>query len=111
MNADVTVTAAFTQYITVTIPNGGETWTKGTTQTITWTYSGNPGAYVKIELLQGGTLNSTISSRTSRGSNGAGSYRWKISKNLTAGSNYQIRITSTTNSNYTDTSDGNFTIN
>lgn len=97
-------------YITVTVPNGGESWSRGGKYTIKWTYAGNPGSYVKIELLKGGALNSTITSRTSLGSNGSGSYSWKIPSNQTTGSNYTIRVTSTTNSNYTDTSNGNFTI-
>ncbi len=37
MNADKAVTATFTQYIMVTVPNGGESWARGTTQTIKWT--------------------------------------------------------------------------
>jgi len=35
--------------ISVISPNGGETWTTGTTQTIRWSYSGNPGSKVEIE--------------------------------------------------------------
>ncbi len=34
--------------ITVTSPNGGETWQRGTSHTITWSYAGSPGSYVKI---------------------------------------------------------------
>jgi len=47
--------------ITVTSPNGGETWTRGSQQSIQWTYMGNPGAYVKIQLLKSGTVVRTIS--------------------------------------------------
>lgn len=113
MNADKTVTATFTQYITVTVPNGGERWTRGTTQTIKWTYAGSPGSYVKIELFKAGVLNRIITTKTSVGSKGAGSYSWKVPKSQSqaTGSDYTIRITSTSNSNYKDTSNGNFTIN
>jgi len=111
MNADIVVTATFTQYITVTVPNGGESWARGTTQTIRWTYAGNPGSSVKIELLKGDVVKSTIAKNTSIGSNGTGSYSWKIPSNQTAGTDYKIRITSTTISNYSDMSNGNFTIN
>lgn len=60
--------------ITVLSPNGGENWTRGTTQTIRWNYTGTPGSKVKIELLKGGVLNRTINSSTSTGSSGSGSY-------------------------------------
>jgi len=40
------------QLLIVTSPNGAENWTQGTTQTIRWNYTGDPGAYVKIELLK-----------------------------------------------------------
>ena len=110
MNAARSATATFNQYITVTVPNGGESWTRGSKQTIRWTYAGNPGSSVKIELLKGGALNGTITSSVSRGSNGNGSYSWRISSTQATGSDYTIRITSTSNSNYKDTSNGNFTI-
>jgi hypothetical protein len=73
--------------LTVASPNGGQIWRAGTYQTITWTYTGNPGAYVKIELLKGGVVNRVIASGTSIGSGGSGSYRWLISTYQTAGSN------------------------
>ncbi|GAN33911.1 IPT/TIG domain-containing protein [Candidatus Brocadia sinica] len=93
---------------TVTYPNGGETWQTGSTQKVTWTYKGDPGPNVKIELLKGGAWNYTIASSTSIGSNGSGSYIWTVPKDQASGSDYKIRITST--NVYTDTSDGNFTI-
>jgi hypothetical protein len=93
--------------ITVTSPNGGQSWKAGSTQTITWTYAGNPGPYVKIELLKGGILNRTVSSQTSIGS---GSFAWKLHPKQTPGGDYRIRITSTSDSSLTDTSDSNFTI-
>lgn len=48
--------------ITVTSPNGKETWIKGTTHTVTWTdnISGN----VKIKLLSGRTTVATIAAST-----------------------------------------------
>jgi subtilisin family serine protease len=110
MDAAKTATTIFNQHITVTVPNGGESWTRGTTYTIRWNYVGNPGSNVKIELLKGGVLSRTITSSTSRGSGGIGSYSWRISKSQATGSDYTIRVTSTSNSNYRDTSNGNFTI-
>jgi len=95
--------------ITVTSPNGGETWTAGSYKTITWTYTGDPG-YLKIELLKGTSVVSTISSYAYKGSNGSGSYNWTVPSNLSSGSDYVIRIKSTSNASITDTSDNFFTI-
>jgi len=109
-NANFTITGPPPPSITVTSPNGGENWAAGTTQTIQWTYSGNPGSYVKIELLKGGVLNRTIVSSVSKGTAGSGFYSWPIPSTQAGGSDYQVKVTSTTNSAYTDASDGNFTI-
>jgi hypothetical protein len=45
-----------------------------------------------------------------QGKTAAGYYNWKIPQKQATGSDYKIRITSTTNSVYTDTSDNQFTI-
>ena len=96
--------------ITVTSPDGGETWVAGSTQTIRWTYAGNPGTYVKIELFKGGVLNRTISSSRSVGTGGSGSYSWAVPSTQVSGSDYRVKITSTSNAAYTDTSNADFTI-
>ena len=96
--------------ISVTSPNGGETLTAGSAQTIRWSYGGDPGSNVKIELLKGGVVTTTISYFTSIGSGGNGSYNWSIPSTQVSGSDYQIKVTSTSNSSYTDTSDTDFTI-
>ncbi|HJZ13377.1 MAG TPA: Ser-Thr-rich GPI-anchored membrane family protein, partial [Acidobacteriota bacterium] len=80
------------------------------TNTIQWNYSGNPGSNVKIELLKSGVVSRTIANNASIGSNGSGSYSWKVLNNQATGTDYAIRITSTSNGNYTDTSDANFSI-
>ncbi len=92
--------------ISVVSPNGGEFWETGSTQTIRWVYTGSPGKYVKVELLKGDEVNRTISKRTSTS---RGYYKWKISSTQVPG-DYQVRVTSTSNSACTDTGDGNFTI-
>ena len=92
--------------IIVTSPNGGENWIRGTTHLITWNYTGNPGTYVKIELLKGGVVNRTILSSTLNDK----SQGWTIPATQAIGADYKIRITSTTNLAYNDTSDGNFNI-
>jgi len=96
--------------ISVVSPNGGETWPAGTTQTIRWSYIGNPGSRVKIELLKGGMFNGTITSSASVGRRGSGSYNWRIPSNQALGADYRIRVTSTSNSGFTDMSNNDFTI-
>ena len=97
--------------VTVTSPNGGDTLTAGTTKTITWTYTGDPGYYLRIELLKAGTVVATLNSFVSKGSNGVGSYNWLVPSTQAAGSDYKIRVTSAFNSSVTDSSDAYFTIN
>jgi hypothetical protein len=95
--------------LTVTVPNGGEVWKAGTSQTIQWTYTGDPGANVKIEILKGGNTR-VITSSTSVGSGGSGSFKWNIPTKAPVGDDYKIKITSTTEISFTDTSDNNFSI-
>lgn len=96
--------------ITVTSPNGGEDWTAGSMHNVTWNYTDDPGTQVKIELLKDGAVNTVISSGTPVGTEGAGSYSWTIPGNQAPGSDYTVRVTSTSDSSCTDTSDGNFSI-
>ena len=96
--------------IRVVSPNGGEGWIAGSLYTITWTYTGSPGANVRIELLKGGVFNRTIVSSTSVGAGGNGSYNWTIPISQEVGTDYRIRITSTSSSIYFDISDADFRI-
>jgi Chitobiase/beta-hexosaminidase C-terminal domain len=90
--------------ITVTSPNGGETWPIGSNKTITWTSSGITGN-VKIELSRnGGSTWTTIKSSTPND----GEYVWKVTSPATTQA--RIRVTSISYPSVSDTSDGNFTI-
>ncbi len=100
-----------TNALALTSPNGGETWQAGKPQTIAWNYTGNPGNYVKIELLKNGLLIRTIANSAKIGANGSGSYIWTPPLKLKSGSDYKIRITSTSNKQITDTSNANFLLN
>src|SRR5690606_17812872 len=60
--------------ITVTAPNGGETWSQNSTQTIQGSYTENPGSTLRIELLRGTTVQQVITAGTSLGSGGSGSF-------------------------------------
>jgi VCBS repeat-containing protein len=96
--------------ITVVAPNGGDIWARGMLRTITWTYTGNPGTWVKIELFKGGVLNRTITSSASTGSGGNGSFSWLIPLRQITGNDFKIKVTSTTNATVTDTSNNFFTV-
>ncbi|HZV47169.1 MAG TPA: Ser-Thr-rich GPI-anchored membrane family protein, partial [Thermodesulfovibrionales bacterium] len=80
--------------ITVTSPNGGEMWQPGSAKSIQWTYTGDPGSNVRIELLRGGVLDSVIAGSTSKGVSGTGSYSWAIPSAQTARTDYQVKVTS-----------------
>ena len=90
--------------ITVTSPNGGETWIKGTTQTITWTdnISGN----VKIRLFKSNSVAAIIAASTPSN----GSFDWTVSTSLADGDNYKVEVRSLDNPTIRDRSDRNFTI-
>lgn len=92
--------------ITVTSPNGGERWQQGTTHNITWSSSGSPGSYVKIELYKDGSYDSTITSSTYND----GLHPWPIPSDQAVGEDYKVKITSTSNSSYYDYSNNYFSI-
>jgi hypothetical protein len=94
----------------VASPNGGESLRIGRSQTIRWSYTGQPGSKVKIQLLKNGSAVQTIAKSAAIGVSGQGAYTWTPSYRLKPGSVYQIRITSTTNGAYADTSDRYFTL-
>lgn len=95
--------------VTVTVPNGGETYVTGQTVPIAWTYAGDLGANVEIELLQGAT-STVLAASVSAGSGEAGSWNWFIPLSQAAGTDYRVRVTSTSTPTSTDTSDADFTI-
>jgi len=90
---------------TVLKPNGGETLKAGDPYTISWDDFGNQGENVRIEISRnGGSSWSLITSSTAND----GSYKWTVS--LPGSTQCRIRITSTSDPSYTDTSDADFTI-
>lgn len=94
-----------TTSINLVSPNGGENLLRGTTNTISWSSTGSPGANVKIELLKG-TTPYAINSNTPND----GAYSWTVPPTQQLGTDYKIKVTSLTNSIYSDTSDNNFAI-
>jgi len=109
-DADFSIVSPPPPVITVTAPDGGEVWQRGSSHIIDWTYTGKAGTYVKIQLFRGGVLSRILSSSVKTGSNGSGSFMWRIPANLTPGDKYQIKVTSRAKGNVNDTSNGFFTI-
>ncbi len=91
-------------YITITSPNGGESWQPGSTYNITW--NDNIADNVKLELYKDGTYDSTISSSTPSD----GSESWTVPTTLASGSDYQLRITSLSDSSVYDDADNDFSV-
>jgi hypothetical protein len=92
----------------VTSPNGGEIWKAGSRQTIRWSYTSSAGSSIRIELLKAGVFARTIG--YGYGSGSSGYYYWTLPTTLTAGSDYQVRVTNRTSSAWTDASDKVFSI-
>ena len=108
-NKNFTITKAGTtttgdgDTVKIVAPNGTEVLTRGMMFPIRWDKGDGK---VKIELLEGGQ--SVLRITASAPNDGA--FDWTIPSTLATGSNYKIRITSTTDSSNTDSSDSNFTI-
>jgi len=85
-------------------PNeAGIIWLRGSEYLISWTDNLNEN--VKIELVKGGSVVSTIAASV------AGStYSWSIPIGTTLGTDYKIKVTSTANASYSDISANNFEI-
>jgi hypothetical protein len=92
--------------ITITSPNGGETWTPGFACTVTW-YSVNETGNVKLELFRYATLEGTITNSTPINS---GTYSFLLPSTVTPATTYKIKITSNSNPATYDWSDAFFTI-
>lgn len=91
--------------VTLITPNGGETWTGGTSRTITWDGQGM-GSYVSLDYsINGGSTWTSITSYTYNNE----SYSWSVPSTINS-SNCKIRVTDYYTSTLTDMSDGVFTI-
>jgi len=104
--SDLNFAITLTPPITITSPNGGEIWQKGSTYQIIWTSSRIVDSTVKIELYKGGAYHSTIISNKPND----GSYIWTIPNSLPLGNDYKIKIKSITNDLIYDYSDNYFNI-
>lgn len=108
--------------ITVTAPNGGETWIPGSTQTINWRYIGITAreiiGQVEIDLLKSGRLHKVITHNAPPGSDSGGSFTWQVPLFMAQGKDYKVQLIAYYRSRtdplldiqMTDESDGYFTI-
>ena len=90
--------------LTVTSPNGGETWIIGSTHTITWDYSG-PDSRLKLELIKEGVRVGTIAENIQAGQK---RFLWKVGNYIGGrafgGDGYKIRATMMNSTDSDDTS-------
>jgi endonuclease/exonuclease/phosphatase family metal-dependent hydrolase len=89
--------------VTVTSPNGGESWAGGSARTVTWTSSGV--ANVKLEYTLDGSAWSTIAASTAAS---AGSYAWTVPN--AASTTARVRVGDAANALVSDVSNAAFTI-
>lgn len=92
--------------VTLTNPNGGGKWRIGKRQRIEWTFTGDIGANVKLELLRNGSLVKTIKGSTAND----GLQKWKVPNDVQTGNGYKVRIKSVSDPSISDQSDSSFRI-
>ncbi|MHC1707256.1 MAG: Ser-Thr-rich GPI-anchored membrane family protein [Bacteroidales bacterium] len=92
-------------FITVTAPNGGESWNPGSYQVITWN-SSNFNSLVKIELLKNELPVKILAAATPND----GVHIWQITTNTAVGNDYKIKVSVSNNSSITDASDATFSV-
>ncbi|OPZ45111.1 MAG: translocation protein TolB [Euryarchaeota archaeon ADurb.BinA087] len=108
-NGPFTIGVDGSSSITVVAPNGTENWVQGSFRSFQWAYTGSPGSAVNIEVLNGAAVMAVIPG-IPIGTAGSGEFPLKVPYSTPVGTNYTIRVTSTSIPAYTDTSDGPFTI-
>jgi beta-lactamase superfamily II metal-dependent hydrolase len=101
--ASATTSAPPATFLTVTSPNGGESWSGGGSRDITWSSAGV--ANVKLEYTLNGTSWTVIASSVAAST---GSYAWTVPN--TASTQARVRASDALNGTPVDTSDAAFTI-
>jgi Divergent InlB B-repeat domain/Multicopper oxidase len=120
--ANTTVTASFvvpgapTNYLTLKRPNSGKVKkSKPKPYKIKWKFTVDPGPSIRIDLFQNDLFVTNIAAAAPAGTpnkkgKGKGVYLWTVDPTIPDGTGYKVRITSTTNSTYTDFSNKTFKI-
>ncbi len=83
--------------VTVTSPNGGELWTAGVPETITWDFSNMSGG-VSIQLYKADAAVANLVSPPAEDL----AYQWNIPVNTAPGDDYSIRISQDNTEDYSD---------
>lgn len=92
------------QSLTLTAPNGGESWAAGSTQSITWTSEGSiPSVKLEYSLNRGGAWITIIESAVN-----SGIYDWTVPE--TSSNAALVRISNAVNPSISDMSNAVFTI-
>lgn len=89
--------------VTVTAPNGGESWAGGSARTITWTSTGV--GNVKLEYTLDGSTWSVIAASTAAS---AGSYAWTVPNSASTAA--RVRVSDAAAATVSDVSNAPFTI-
>jgi endonuclease/exonuclease/phosphatase family metal-dependent hydrolase len=89
--------------VTLSSPNGGESWAGGSSQSIRWTATGV--SNVKLEYTLNGTSWTVITSSTAAST---GSYTWTVPNSGTTAA--RVRVSDASNAAITDSSTAAFTI-
>jgi endonuclease/exonuclease/phosphatase family metal-dependent hydrolase len=89
--------------VTVSSPNGGESWVGGSSHAITWTSTGVTN--VKLEYTLDGSAWTVITSSTAAST---GSYSWTVPSSASTAA--KVRVSDASNSTITDSSNAAFTI-
>ncbi|MFA6470832.1 MAG: T9SS type A sorting domain-containing protein [Candidatus Latescibacterota bacterium] len=94
----------FSTAINVTSPNGGESWTAGTTHNITWTSSGVTNVELKYSVNNGSSWTTIVASTAAA----TGSYAWTVP--AVSSAQCLVRVSDASNATIYDQSNGLFTI-
>lgn len=92
--------------LSLTTPNGGETWTVGSAVEIVWNCDAQSASEIKLKLFKGRKFDRWIAGPTSND----GSFTWKVPHNLAPGTDYRVQIYSASEFAMIDMSDAPFMI-
>ncbi|OIP07187.1 MAG: hypothetical protein AUJ96_07975 [Armatimonadetes bacterium CG2_30_66_41] len=95
-----------TQPLTVTAPNGGESWNCGFLRELQWQASGDVGQTVRIELLKGGVLHQVLA----EAADNTGRFEWPIATDELLGGDFRVRVVPGASPRLLDESDSDFSL-
>ena len=103
-----------TTFLTLKRPNSGKV-KKSKPYKIKWKFTVDPGPYIRIDLFENDQFVTNIAAAAPAGTpnkkgKGKGTYLWTVDPTIPDGTNYKVRVTSTTNSTYNDLSNKTFKI-